>query len=122
LITSESTAMKIQVNTDAHIEGREALAVHVGATVEHALRRFQDQVTRVEVHLSDENGSKTGPRDKRCAMEARLEGRQPVTVTDDAATLDQAVRGAADKLARLIDNQLGRVARTDRSPVKPEAS
>jgi hypothetical protein len=121
LTTSESTAMKIQVNTGAHVEGREALATQVDATVEHALRRFQDQVTRVEVHLSDQNGTKSGRRDKRCAMEARLEGRQPLTVTDDAATLDQAVRGAADKLARLIDSQLGRVASTDRSPVKPPA-
>lgn len=111
--------MKIQINTDAHVEGREALAAQFGATVEHALRRFQDQVTRVEVHLSDQNASKSGQRDKRCAMEARLEGRQPITVTDDAATLDQAVRGAADKLARLIDSQLGRAASSDRSPVKP---
>lgn len=114
--------MKIQVNTDTHVEGREALTAQVGTTVEHALRRFQDQVTRVEVHLNDQNGSKSGQRDKRCAMEARLEGRQPITVTDDAATLDQAVRGAADKLARLIDSQLGRVASADRSPVKPKAS
>ncbi len=111
--------MKIQVNTDAHVEGREALATQVSATVEHALRRFQDQVTRVELHLSDQNGSKSGERDKRCAMEARLEGRQPIAATNDAATLDQAVRGAADKLARLIDSQLGRVASAERSPDKP---
>lgn len=89
--------------------------------MEHALRRFQDQVTRVEVHLSDQNSAKRGQRDKRCAMEARLEGRQPIAVSDDAATLAQAVRGAADKLARLIDSQLGRVASTERSPVKPPA-
>jgi len=113
--------MKIQVNTDVHIEGREALSARVSTAVEHALQRFQDQVTRVEVHLSDQNGDKSGQQDKRCVMEARLEGRQPIAATDDAATLDQAVRGAADKLARLIDSQLGRVASSDRSPVKPAA-
>jgi ribosome-associated translation inhibitor RaiA len=111
--------MKIQVNTDVHIEGREALATQVSATVEHALQRFQDHVTRVEVHLSDQNGDKSGQHDKRCVMEARLEGRPPIAATGEAATLDQAVRVAADKLARLIDSQLGRVASTNRSPVKP---
>lgn len=111
--------MKIQVNTDESIEGREALATRVGATVEHVLQRFSHQVTRLEVHLSDQDGAKSGQRDKRCVMEARLEGRQPIAASDNAATLDQAVRGAADKLARLIDSQLGRAARTRSSPGKP---
>lgn len=44
----------------------------------------------------------------RCMIEAHLEGRQPIAVTDQAATLDQAIDGAADKLARLIDHTLGR--------------
>ncbi len=113
--------MKIQVNTDVHFEGSEALSTRVSATVERALQRFQDQVTRVEVHLSDQNGGKSGRTDKRCVMEVRLEGRQPIAATDEAATLDQAVRGAADRLARLVDSQLGRAASSDRSPVKPAA-
>ena len=113
--------MKIQVNTDAHIEGREALTTQVGVTVEHALQRFQGHVTRVEVHLSDQNGGKSGQQDKRCVMEARLEGPQPIAATDEALTMELAVRGAAEKLARLIDSQLGRAASSDRSPVKPAA-
>jgi ribosome-associated translation inhibitor RaiA len=101
--------MKIQLNTDVHIDGTNALAAKVAATVEHALDRFSDHVTRVEVHLSDENGGKSGQHDHRCMLEARLEGRQPVTVTDHAATLDQAVHGAAHKLAHLLDSTLGRL-------------
>jgi len=101
--------MKIQLNTDVHINGTEALAAQVSATVEQALERFSDQVTRVEVHLSDENGGKSGQQDQRCMLEARLEGRQPVAVTDQAATLEQAVHGAAKKLARLLDSTLGRL-------------
>jgi ribosome-associated translation inhibitor RaiA len=112
--------MKIQINTDANIQGHEALAAQVSATVEHVLKRFQDHVTRVEVHLSDQNGDRSGQQDKRCVIEARLEGRAPVAATDDAATTDQAVRGAADKLSRLIDTQLGRLASNQRSAVKPE--
>jgi ribosome-associated translation inhibitor RaiA len=101
--------MKIQLNTDVHIEGTEALAAQVATTVEQALERFSDHVTRVEVHLSDENGGKSGQHDHRCMLEARLEGRQPVTVADHAATLDQAVHGAAHKLAHLLDSMLGRL-------------
>lgn len=101
--------MKIQLNTDVHIDGTEALAAQVNATVEQALKRFSEHVTRVEVHLSDENAGKSGQQDQRCMLEARLEGRQPVAVTDQAATLEQAVQGAAQKLARLLDSTLGRL-------------
>ncbi len=101
--------MKIQVNTDAHIDGHERLAAHVSATIEHALKRFSDHVTRVEVHLSDENSDKNGPLDKRCMLEARLEGRQPVAVTEHADTQEQAVVGATQKLVRLLDSTLGRL-------------
>ncbi len=101
--------MKIQVNTDDRIAGNEALAARVTATVEQALARFSEHITRVEIHLSDENGDKSGQHDQRCMLEARLEGRQPVVVTDDAATLEQAVHGAAQKMARLLDSTLGRL-------------
>ena len=101
--------MKIQLNTDVHTDGTEALAAQVSATVEQALERFSEHITRVEVHLSDENGGKSGQKDQRCMLEARLEGRQPVAVTDQAATLEQAVQGAAQKLAHLLDSTLGRL-------------
>jgi ribosome-associated translation inhibitor RaiA len=102
--------MQIQINTDRNIEGHEALTAHVSDLVESALSQFSDHITRVEVHLSDENSDKKhGNDDMRCMMEARLEGRQPVAVTHHAQTLDQAVDGAADKLCRLIDSTLGRL-------------
>ncbi len=100
--------MQVQVNTDHNIAGHEALAARVRGVVENTLSRFSDQITRVEVHLSDENGAKPGRGDKRCMMEARLEGRQPIAVTHEADTLDQAVDGAAEKLSRAIDSLLGR--------------
>jgi len=102
--------MQIQMNTDGNIEGHEALATQVSSVVESALNRFSDHITRVEVHLSDENSEKKGGNDDmRCVMEARLEGRQPIAVTHQAATLDQAVDGAADKLTKLIESTLGRL-------------
>jgi len=101
--------MKIQFNTDANINGTEALAAKVRATVEHALERFSKHITRVEVHLSDENGDKKGPQDHRCMLEARIEGQQPVAVTEHAPTIEQAAHGAAQKLVRMLDSTLGRL-------------
>ena len=102
--------MQIQTNTDASIESPEGLTAQVSSAVESALSRFSDHITRVEVHLSDENsGKKGGNSDMRCMMEARLEGRQPAAVTHHAATVDQAVDGAAGKLARMIESTLGRL-------------
>jgi ribosome-associated translation inhibitor RaiA len=118
--------MQIQINTDRNIEGHEALAAQVRGVVERALSRISDHITRVEVHLSDENSDKKGGNDDmRCVMEARLEGRQPIAVTHQAATLDQAVDGAADKLTRLIESTLGRLRdqksrRTDPPPPGPK--
>ena len=101
--------MQIQIRTDHNIEGEEAMAAETTAVLEQALRRFSEHITRVEVHLSDENGAKNGQQDQRCMLEARLEGRQPVAVTEHAATLEQAVHGAAHKLAHLLDSTLGRL-------------
>ena len=101
--------MQIQINTDHNIEGHEALADQVRGVVETALNRVSDHITRVEVHLSDENGDKRGENDKRCMMEARLEGRQPIAVTQQSVTVDQAVDGAAGKLVRLIESTLGAI-------------
>ena len=100
--------MEIQIHTDHNIGGHQALTDHVSGVVERALNRVSEHITRLEVHLSAVNGDKNGPADKRCMMEARLEGRQPIAVTHQAATLVQAVDGAADKLTRLIESTLGR--------------
>jgi ribosome-associated translation inhibitor RaiA len=107
--TLSENFMKIQFNTDANIQGTEALAAQVIATVEAALEHFKQHITRVEIHLSDESRGKSGQHDQRCMLEARLEGRKPVAVTDHAVTLELAVDGAAEKLARLLDSTLGRL-------------
>ncbi len=106
--TSRKNPMKVQLNTDVHINGNEALAAQVSATVEQARERLREQVTRSEVHLSEENAVKRGQQDHRRMLEARLEGRQTVTVTDHAAMLEQATHDAAQKLARMLGSAPGR--------------
>ncbi|MBK5283526.1 MAG: HPF/RaiA family ribosome-associated protein [Nitrospiraceae bacterium] len=101
--------MQIQINTDRNIEVHEALATQISGGVDSALSRFSEHITRVEVYLSDENSHKSGQKDKRCVMEARLEGRQPIAATHQAATLDLAIDGASDKVARMIESTIGRL-------------
>ncbi|MGB0133170.1 HPF/RaiA family ribosome-associated protein [Dokdonella sp.] len=100
--------MKIQINTDHTIESDDRLISHVSGVIEHSLSRHASHITRVEVHLSDVNAGKSGPDDKHCAVEVRLEGRQPIAATDNASGVDAAVRGAADKAGRQMDSVLGK--------------
>jgi ribosome-associated translation inhibitor RaiA len=100
--------VKIQVNTGRNVDGEEPWAQDVESTVAAALARFREQITRVEVHVSDLNSHKFGAADKRCVIEARLAGLQPIAASDEAATVEQAIQGAAGKLARRLDSTLGR--------------
>jgi ribosome-associated translation inhibitor RaiA len=103
--------MQIQINTDSNIEGRDGVAREVEAILTDTLDRFSERITRLEVHLSDENSDKkSGTDDIRCLLEARLADRRPVVVREEAATMQQAVNGAAEKLKRSIESTLGRLA------------
>jgi hypothetical protein len=68
-----------------------------------------DRVTRLEVHFNDENSHKGGEDDKRCMLEARLEGMQPIAVTNNGATEEHALKGAIDKLKAALDTIIGRL-------------
>jgi non-homologous end joining protein Ku len=46
----------------------------------------------------------------RCMIEARVEGRQPIAVTNQADTHDEAVTSAIDKLTTSLDSILGRLS------------
>jgi len=102
--------MQIQIRTDHNIEGDEALADYVSNVIKDALSRFSDRITSVDVHLSNQNSEQQDGNDSlRCMIEARLEGHQPLAVTEQSATLYQAVDSAADKMTHLIDHTLGRL-------------
>ena len=101
--------MQVLVNSDHHIVGGEELTERVQGVVEGRLERFQERITRVEVHLNDLNGQKLGERDKRCMMEARIGGMKPIAVSHEAPTLTEAIHAAADKLERTIEHTLGKL-------------
>ena len=101
--------MQIQINTGKNIDGDERFAAYVTEKVQTQLGRFGEWVTRIEVHLSDENAGKGGADDKRCTIEARVEGKQPTAVHHDASTVQEAVAGACDKLKHSLDRTIGKL-------------
>ncbi|MEZ4362421.1 MAG: HPF/RaiA family ribosome-associated protein [Kofleriaceae bacterium] len=102
--------MQIQIHTDKNIDGHERFNEYVKRVVSASLDRFADRITRIEVHLSDENGAKEGKGgDKRCVMEARLEHRQPSAVTHHADSLNDAIDGAVAKLEHMLDSTVGKL-------------
>lgn len=67
--------MIIQLNTDNNLSVHEAFGTTLEDLLCNELSRYSEHITRIEVHLSDENGSKGGINDKRCLLEARLEAK-----------------------------------------------
>ena len=105
--------MNIQINTDHNIEGSAELNSYVETNLSTVFERFNIAITRIEVHLSDENAGKTGTNDKRCLLEARVSNHQPVVVSHHADTIHQAIDKASDKLMRLLDNLAGKLTNHD---------
>jgi len=102
--------MKLQINTDNTVEGGAELVEMVEARVRSAMERYEDRLTRIEAHLSDEDGQKSGSgTDKRCLLEARPAGLDPVVVTGASDTLERACTDALRKMQSLLDTTFGRI-------------
>ncbi len=100
--------MQIYVHTDNNIDGTGEMTAYVEGEVATALSRFSDHLTRVEVHLSNESAGRDTGADTRCMVEARPEGQSPVTVTENAGSVDAALNGALHRLDHLLTSQEGR--------------
>jgi ribosome-associated translation inhibitor RaiA len=109
--------MQINVNTDRTIDKHQGLDEHVQSVVEGAIGRFEDQVHRIDVHLSNENSQKGADGGNRCMMEAHVTGYAPVVVNEHAVNLHQAIANAGNKLKRALDSALGRL--TDKARREP---
>ena len=94
--------MKIQVNSDRTVNVDARLTHFVEAEVSRVLSRFAGRLTRVEVHLSDVDGSKTSQIDKRCLIEARPQSARPRTASAKGATIPSAVGTALGKMRRSL--------------------
>lgn len=101
--------MQIQVNHDNTIRIGEEVADRLTRVLESSLAQFADRITRVEMHLGDENAGKHGDSDKRCVLEARLANLAPIAVTHQAETLQMAFEGALEKLDRALGRAVGKL-------------
>ncbi len=66
--------MQVQFNSDSSVMGTENVAERIEASVREKLARFEERLTRIEIHVRDENGAKGGADDKACTIEARPRG------------------------------------------------
>lgn len=101
--------MEIQFNTDNNIEGKKALETYVNELVGSALSRYEDMITRIEIHLGDENGNKKGPKDKKCTIECRMKGMDPIAVTSHEDNLKNAVSTSIDKMKAALTTRVGKM-------------
>lgn len=97
--------MLIQMNYSA-VTSSEAIEEFVREQLDRTIARFQERLTRIEVHLADVNASKSGPADKRCRLEARPAGRDPLLAEASADDMYDAISEAADKLERVLMTRL----------------
>ena len=105
--------MQVQVNTSNGIDNTDTLQQWAHEFLHSSLSRFVNEITRIAVQLSDENSQRKGAADKRCTLEARLNGSDPLAVSHHAENQDLALRGAALKLIHMLDHKLGKLDRQD---------
>jgi hexokinase len=101
--------MIIKINTDNKLTVPENFQEKLNSMISEELGRFDDRLSRIEVHLSDENGDKEAPNDKKCLLEARIKGKQPVVVSALANNEVMALKSAILKLKTLLDTQFGKM-------------
>ncbi|CAN5347897.1 hypothetical protein BH10BAC1_BH10BAC1_03740 [soil metagenome] len=101
--------MIIQINSDHAISENERMDAYFKTVIADSLNHYSEHITRIEVHFSDENGNKEGLNDKRCMLEARPEGKQPVAVTSHANTIEDALNSAIEKMIASLKTSIGQM-------------
>ena len=109
--------MQILINTDQHINANSESMATWQSDIASALDRFAEWITRIDVHLTDENSAaKGGDDDIRCLMEARPRNHQPVSIEVRSGTPYQAVSEATDTLEKRLATMLDKARTQSRKP------
>jgi ribosome-associated translation inhibitor RaiA len=101
--------MHIQVNHGNHVRLGEDVEQRFADIIRNSLDRYGDRITRVEMHLSDENAGKGGDSDKRCMIEVRMANVQPIAVNHSADSWQLAFDGALEKAERALSHAIGKL-------------
>ncbi|HEX6886279.1 MAG TPA: HPF/RaiA family ribosome-associated protein [Planctomycetota bacterium] len=99
--------MQIQIFAQG-LDVPDALRTYVERNLKDVLKHLEERLTRVEVHLKDLNSSKKNGIDKRCLIEARPRGMDPVAAEHDASEFKDAVHQATLKLERVLQHKIGK--------------
>lgn len=97
--------MKIEVSSNVPIS--EKFIEKITGLVESGLDHFQERLTRAEVHVRNIEGSASGAPPE-CRLEVRPASQEPVAVSHEASTTEEAVKGAAEKMYRLLSSRFGK--------------
>lgn len=108
--------MQFQFNSDSSVMGTENVAERIEVMMREKFTRFEDRITRLEVHVSDENAHKGGADDKTCMIEARPRGGRPIGVTEHAGDVDTAARRAANTMVQRLERVLGKSEKHNHDP------
>lgn len=100
--------MQIRINTDNHIEGSNRMEAYFEEILKKKLHRFEDRLTTIEVHFSDENSAPKGAHDIKCTIKAHPSGLQPLAVTAHSDTLEKSSAAGIEKLKALLENTIGK--------------
>jgi hypothetical protein len=103
--------MQVQVNCGDGLQGKDALERWAGDFLNDSLARFRGELTSVQVQLSDQAKAKNSGDDMRCTLEARLTAHPPVAATHFGESMDEAIRGAAQKLNNALEHTFGKLDR-----------
>ncbi|MFH2143262.1 MAG: HPF/RaiA family ribosome-associated protein [Bacteroidota bacterium] len=107
--------MKILFNKDKNDSQQDDLKTPSVSLLLDKLKRFNNLIIQLDVHLSDVTGKKKGNNDKQCVLETYLEGKPPVIVTNQANTFEEALKDAIRKLVSSLNstNELSRNYKQD---------
>ncbi|WP_265587367.1 HPF/RaiA family ribosome-associated protein [Sphingomicrobium arenosum] len=96
--------MQFMFNTDNNIDGTQEVAERIETGIRGTLSRFEDQLTRVVLHVNQETDEHY-----TASLEARIEGQQPQAVTADGGSVDGVAMEAGEKMERLLDSHFGKL-------------
>lgn len=102
--------MLVQINF-GDVQHSPAIVSWAEERIRSQLGHLTEKLTRVEVHLRDDNSAaKSSHDDKRCVMEARIAGRRPLAVDHVGDDLYQVIDETAGKLSRAVKKDVERSA------------
>ncbi len=100
--------MKILINSDKTIHSSASMQDNLKDILNRELTSYQTKLSRIDVHLTDQNGVKEGVNDILCLIEAHIDGRPSTLASQQADTLELAFSAALDHLVSSLERDFGR--------------